>query len=266
MSVACRRLVGFLALLVLIVADPASSAQDKVDVPALIKKLDDKDEQVRLVAAKQLGKQGASAMDAVPALTKMLNDPSMSLRLVASQALQSIQPPSGSASPPSKSADDDRDKKLKDFKNKLEVSKLIDRLSDPDEVVRLVAARELGKRGADAKDAVSALTKALSDTDVDVRHVASQSLNTIQIALDKTKAEADHKKALADLQKKLDDAGKTKGNAATDLEKARETIDQKEKQLAELTKKSALARAELEKEIVKLKETVQELNKKLKKK
>src|SRR5207249_2110624 len=121
MSASCTRLVGFLGLAVLILADPASSAQDKVDVPALIQQLD-----------------------------------------------------------------------------------------DPDEVVRLLAARELGKRGADAKDAVSALTKALNDTDVDVRHVASQSLNVIQISLDKTKAEADHKKALADLQKKIDDAGKTK--------------------------------------------------------
>lgn len=265
MSASYWRFVGFLGLVVLISADPVSSAEDKVNVPALIKQLDDKDEQVRLVAAKQLGKQGANATEAVPALTKLLNDPSVSLRLVASQALQSIQAAGSSASTQSKSVADDRDKKLKELKTKLEVAKLIDRLDDPDEVVRLLAARELGKRGADAKDAVSALTKALSDTDVDVRHVASQSLNTIQVSLDKTKADADQKKALADLQKKLDDAGKTKGTA-TDLDKARETIDQKDRQIAELNKKSALSRAEMEKEIVKLKETVQELNKKLKKK
>jgi HEAT repeat protein len=70
------------------------------------------------------------------------------------------------------------------------VAKLIKQLKDSDEVVRLKAAKSLGKLGADAKDAIPALTQALKDTDEDVRSVAKAALAKIREAVKRDEQES----------------------------------------------------------------------------
>ncbi len=69
-----------------------------------------------------------------------------------------------------------------------EVAKLITQLKDPDESVRLKAAKELGKLKEKAKDAIPALTAAATDSDEDVRLVAKKALSTIKEATTKSEA------------------------------------------------------------------------------
>jgi len=63
------------------------------------------------------------------------------------------------------------------------VKALIAQLKDKDEVIRLRAAKDLGKLKENAKDAIGALTAALDDSDDDVRIVAKKSLEAIKEAL-----------------------------------------------------------------------------------
>jgi HEAT repeat protein len=53
-------------------------------------------------------------------------------------------------------------------------------LQNPDESIRLRAAKELGKLGAAAREAIPALKNALKDADEDVRRVAGTSLKSIE--------------------------------------------------------------------------------------
>jgi HEAT repeat protein len=70
-----------------------------------------------------------------------------------------------------------------------EVEALIKQLSDKDDVVRLKAAKELGKLKEKAKDAIPALKMvAASDSDEDVRAVAKKALDAIKEATDKVDA------------------------------------------------------------------------------
>jgi hypothetical protein len=75
-----------------------------------------------------------------------------------------------------------------------EVEALIKQLKDPNEVVRLKAAKELGKLKEKAKDAIPALAAATEDADEDVRTVAKRSLAAIKEVAGKVDAvEADEK-------------------------------------------------------------------------
>jgi HEAT repeat protein len=67
--------------------------------------------------------------------------------------------------------------------DKADVAKFIKQLKSKDEIVRLKAAKSLGKLGADAKDAIPALTDALKDDDDDVRSVAKAALAKIKAAI-----------------------------------------------------------------------------------
>lgn len=60
------------------------------------------------------------------------------------------------------------------------VQKLIDELASANELVRLQAAKELGRMGAAAKGAIPALQKLLQDPDLDVRGVATNAIARIQ--------------------------------------------------------------------------------------
>jgi hypothetical protein len=64
-----------------------------------------------------------------------------------------------------------------------DVKALIQQLKDANEAVRLKAAKELGKLGRQARDAIPALTEAMQDDDADVRSVAKQALAKIRDAL-----------------------------------------------------------------------------------
>jgi hypothetical protein len=61
-----------------------------------------------------------------------------------------------------------------------EVQRLIDALGSSDELVRLKAAKDLGKLGTAAKPAIPALQRLLQDSDEDVRRVAASSIARIQ--------------------------------------------------------------------------------------
>jgi HEAT repeat protein len=63
-----------------------------------------------------------------------------------------------------------------------EVAKLTKELGDRDALVRLKAAKELGRLKEKAKDAIPALTEATSDPDEDVRAVAKRALTAIKEA------------------------------------------------------------------------------------
>ena len=62
---------------------------------------------------------------------------------------------------------------------------LIKQLSDKDDLVRLKAAKELGKLKEKAKDAIPALKVAATDSDEDVREVAKKALAAIKEATEK---------------------------------------------------------------------------------
>jgi HEAT repeat protein len=84
-----------------------------------------------------------------------------------------------------------------------EVAKLVVQLKDPNEGVRLKAAKDLGKLKAEAKTAVEALAKvAADDPDEDVRGVAKRSLAAIREAVGEVEKDKD-KEVVAPLLKAL---------------------------------------------------------------
>lgn len=62
------------------------------------------------------------------------------------------------------------------------VKQLIKELGNPDETQRAQAAKQLGKLGAAAKEAIPALQTAMQDSDVDVRQIASMALLRVRRA------------------------------------------------------------------------------------
>jgi HEAT repeats/PBS lyase HEAT-like repeat len=141
------------------VAIGAVVVEQKPPVQQLIQQLQDPSESTRLRAAKELGKLGSEAREAIPALQKALKDTDEDVRLVAARSLKMIQAAAG----PSEL-----------------VQRLIRELQSPDEIVRLKAAKDLGKLGSSAIDAIPALQKLSQDPDEDVRRVAANSIRLIQ--------------------------------------------------------------------------------------
>jgi HEAT repeat protein len=129
-------------------------------VAALTRQLRDKDESVRLMAAKALGKHGESARSAVPALTEATRDSDADVRRVAAESLGRVRQALGQG-------EDD-------------VTRLAQELKDKDEAVRLRAAKALGRMGPSAAAAASALSEATKDPDEDVRRVAKAALDKVQ--------------------------------------------------------------------------------------
>jgi len=128
-------------------------------VQRLINELQSPNEFVRLKAAKELGKLGPAARDAVPALQKLASDPDEDVRVIAANSVRLIQAGAG----PSEA-----------------VQKLIQQLANADEIVRMKAAKDLAKIGPSAKSAIPALQKLLQDPDEDVRRVAANAIERIQ--------------------------------------------------------------------------------------
>ncbi len=128
-------------------------------VQRMIRDLQSADESVRLKAAKDLGKLGAAAAEAIPALQKILQDPDEDVRRVAANTIRMIQAKTG----PSEA-----------------IQKLIQNLNNPDELVRLKAAKDLAKLGPAAKAALPALQKLLQDPDDDVRRVVANAIERIR--------------------------------------------------------------------------------------
>lgn len=132
-------------------------------VPALIKALEDQDEDVRLRAVSALGKLGEAARDAGPALVRALgSDPTSDVRFWAAVALR-------------KSVGAEDPAALKPL-----IKPLIKALTDWDSSVRCAVARALAKIGPEAKRAIPALKKLLSDETFSVRREAAAAIAAIK--------------------------------------------------------------------------------------
>jgi hypothetical protein len=142
---------------------PAKAGEKPGDLAALVKDLASPDPVVRQRAARGLGKAGTAAKDAVPVLKKLAEgDPDEDVREEAKKAVAAI----GDAGAGQK------------------VPGLIKDLRSPDEVVRLRAARELGRVGKPAREAVTPLKElAQKDPDPDVRAAAGQAATAIKRAV-----------------------------------------------------------------------------------
>jgi HEAT repeat protein len=77
----------------------ASLVAGLVAVPALVELLDDKDTEVRILAASSLGNIGHDAKTAIPVLTKMLRDKDVFVRSNAAWALGKVGPEARQALP-----------------------------------------------------------------------------------------------------------------------------------------------------------------------
>jgi HEAT repeat protein len=128
----------------LLVAAGSSSSAAPPEVDALIKQLSDKDESVRLKAAKELGKLKEKAKDAIPALKVATTDADEDVREVAKKALAAI-----------KEATDKIDAAKVDEK----LVPLIKDMRSKDNKVRLAAIAKLEELGADAKPAGAAIVE-----------------------------------------------------------------------------------------------------------
>ena len=132
-------------------------------IARLIRDLRDADDIVRFKAARELGKLGPAARDAIPDLQRLLQDPDEDVRRVAATSLRLIQTDAGPG-PVANEA----------------VQRLIQNLTNNDELIRIRAAKDLAKLGPAARDAIPALQRLLQDPDEDVRRVATSALNAIQ--------------------------------------------------------------------------------------
>jgi len=132
--------IAVLALsLGLLTAVCSTSSAAPAEVEALIKQLSDKDESVRLKAAKELGKLKEKAIDAIPALKVATTDSDEDVREVAKKALAAI-----------KEATDKVDEKL---------VPLIKGMRSKDNKVRLATIAKLEELGVEAKPAGAVLVE-----------------------------------------------------------------------------------------------------------
>jgi HEAT repeat protein len=158
-----RKMTWLCTVLVLLVP-AAVSAENKNNVQDLIKQLKDKDESVRLKAAKDLGKLGPKAKDAIAALKAATNDSDPDVRAVAERSLQMIQ-----ASGPGKA----------DTK----VATLAKALSNKDRKLRLQALEELAQLGEEGKDSSPDVVALILDRSPLIREKAAETLEKINPSL-----------------------------------------------------------------------------------
>jgi HEAT repeat protein len=131
------------------------------NLPGLLRQLRNSDPAARLKAVKKLIALGPDGRAAAPALTDALSDPDPDVRRLAITALIAVQP----------------NVRLPEAA----ITVFVTDLQDPDEGIRLRAAKELGRFGPAALSAVAALQAAArNDPDLDVRRVAADALFRIQ--------------------------------------------------------------------------------------
>jgi HEAT repeat protein len=142
-----------------------SLAAPSPEVEQLIKNLKDKDESVRLKAAKDLGKLKEKAKDAIPALKDALNDPDEDVKTIAKKSLDAI-----------KEAVDALDQKAP---NEV-LAPLVKNLRAKDQRLRLAAIEKLGEMGAAASEASSELVEhGMMDSSAKIREAAMSAMEKI---------------------------------------------------------------------------------------
>jgi HEAT repeat protein len=134
------------AFLLLILGLHSLQAQNQQTVPNLVRRLKDKDEDVRLKAARALGNLGKSAASAAAALKEIAeNDPDDTVRLVAKQALDKIAKTGRVAKQPN-----------------AKVADLLKKLRSTKPAIRNKAIEELKEMGEEAKDISRDLVAAMA--------------------------------------------------------------------------------------------------------
>jgi HEAT repeat protein len=132
------------------------SADDAQDVIALTRQLSSRDVGLRLRAAKALGGLRLNSLSALPALRAALSDSDGDVRRAAATAIRLIQPDA------------------KPTKELLQV--LVLDLTDPDDGIRLLAVRSLGRYGTAASSTLPEVEKLLTDPERDVRKAAADAM------------------------------------------------------------------------------------------
>lgn len=194
-----------IAIVLLAFAAPAM-ADPKEEVAALIKQLQDKDEVVRLKAAKSLEKMGADAKDAIPALTEAENDADDDVKSVARRAIGKIREAMSQSDKDAVKAllaglQKDVRSNDKDTQGQA-VAGLAKLLKNDDELIRAQAARALGDAGDAAKSATKELDQAAKDPDPTVRKEARKVLDALETS-SANAAKAAIQEKLAPLMKSL---------------------------------------------------------------
>jgi HEAT repeat protein len=200
------------------------AADTAAPIKVLVSQLKDKDEAVRLKAAKALGKLGLAARDAIPALLTATKDEDEDVRAVAKKSLAAIEEAISMAS---KEGDAAKLAKLSkvmaegDATEKgIAVKGLTGLLGSDDEVVRARTARVIGTAGRLASGALPALKGAAADKDELVRRAARVAISAIEADLKAEKIEASQEKLkplVAGLKDRLAKNRQNALNAISDL-------------------------------------------------
>jgi HEAT repeat protein len=158
---------------------------------ALVTALADRDKFVRWASARILGRLGPEEGEAVvPPLAILLTDPDLDVRLAAIAALERLGPAAKAAVPDLRRTIGSSDAELRvaairalasigGAAASTAVPELIDAMGDADGRVRQIAAQVLGKLGPEARDAATALCRALEDDNPQVQKAAGEALLNI---------------------------------------------------------------------------------------
>lgn len=157
--------------------DPPVKATGTLEVTTLIKQIMDKDETVRLKAAKELGRLKEKAKDAIPALKMASADQDEDVREVAKKSLAAIQAALGEEPAPIKPDRVQPDPAKVDAK----IAPLIKDLRSKDNKLRLAAIAKLDEMGEAAKPAGADLVEfGMMATDATVRDAANNVVEKIE--------------------------------------------------------------------------------------
>jgi HEAT repeat protein len=146
------------------------------DIDELVKKLSDKDVEVRRAAARELSNAGSEAKPALGALTRRLSDPDLYVRRFAAQAIGSIGSEAQSAIPYLQTVLSNRreEKEVQEAavvalgnlgKGGVEILVAVMKDRNREGDVRRKAVESLGKIGTDARAAIPALVEVLQGKD-----------------------------------------------------------------------------------------------------
>src|SRR5438128_5082049 len=176
----------------LIVGFAGSAAQDgdaDAKIAGVVKDLESKDSAVRYDAITELAEYGSRAKAAVPALVRILQEPNEELRVATALTLGKI---GKAAVAPVTELLSHPDTDIRFYglwalgnigpEARAATAKVLRGLGDKDANIRRKAAYALGRIGPDPKDVVRPLIKAFTDDDADVRQEAGDAVGRLGAA------------------------------------------------------------------------------------